>query len=124
MRQWFSYSNTVIEEALYEIPLLSKFAGVNASEDAMPYESAILRFRYLLEKPGMSVDAALIYARSSSKDEDKEQSPGITQPKKGNQCHFVMKAHVDADADSGLINTLECRADQMSDITMMVACLQ
>ena len=50
MQQWFGYSDPVMEEALHDVPLLRKFAGLDAFEDAMPDESTILRFRHLLER--------------------------------------------------------------------------
>lgn len=49
MQQWFRYSDSAIEEALHDIPLLRRFVGLDAVEDVMPDESTILRFRYLLE---------------------------------------------------------------------------
>jgi len=39
------YSNPAMEEALYDVPMLRRFAGLDAFEDVMPDESAILRFQ-------------------------------------------------------------------------------
>src|ERR1043166_6923622 len=49
MQQWFGYSDPAMEEALHEVPLLRRFAGLDAGEEALPDESTILRFRHLLE---------------------------------------------------------------------------
>lgn len=146
MQQWFGYSDPAMEEALHDIPLLRQFAGLDAFEDVMPDESTILRFRHLLEKHdlavaifaeingllsqkglsmnrGTVVDATLIAAPSSTKNQDKQRDPEMSQTKKGNQWHFGMKAHIGVDARSGLVHTVECTTAKVTDITMMEACL-
>ncbi len=140
------YSDPAMEEALHDVPLLRRFAGLDAFEDVMPDESTILRFRHLLEKHdlavaifaevnavlsekgfsmkrGTVVDATLIAAPSSTKNEDKKRDPEMTQTKKGNQWHFGMKAHIGVDAESGLIHTVACTTAKVADITMMESCL-
>ena len=125
-----------MEEALHDVPLLRQFAGLDAFENVMPDESTILRFRHLLEKHDLSVaifaevnavlskkglsmkrgtvvDATLIAAPSSTKNEDK----------KGNQWLFGMEAHIGVDADSGLIHTVECARAKVADIARMEKCL-
>ena len=146
MQQWFGYSDPAMEEALHDVPLLRGFAGLDAFEDVMPDESTILRFRHLLEKHdlavaifaevsavlsekglsmkrGTVVDATLIAAPSSTKNEDKKRDPEMTQTKKGNQWHFGMKAHIGVDPESGLVHTVECTTAKVADITMMESCL-
>src|SRR5215469_12791614 len=54
MQQWFGYSDPAMEEALHDIPVLRRFAGLDAFEDALPDERTILRFRHLLERHGLS----------------------------------------------------------------------
>jgi len=146
LQQWFGYSDPAMEEALHDIPLLRRFAGLDAFEDTLPDESTILRFRHLLEKHdlavalfaevdallaqkgltmkrGTIVDATLIAAPSSTKNQDKQRDPEMTQTKKGNQWHFGMKAHIGVDAESGLIHSVECTTAKVADIAMMEACL-
>ena len=50
MQQWFGYSDPAMEEALYDIPVLRSFAGLDAFGDHFPDEITILRFRHLLDK--------------------------------------------------------------------------
>lgn len=146
MQQWFGYSDPAMEEALHDIPMLRQFARLDAFEDVMPDESTILCFRHLLEqhdlavaifaevnamlsekclsmKHGTVVDAALIAAPSSTKNEDKKRDPEMTQTRKGNQWHFGMKAHIGVDAESGLVHTAKCTTAKVADITMLAACL-
>ena len=89
----------------------------------LPDESTILRFRHRLEKyklatvnevlverglllkVGTVVDVTLIAAPSSTKNKDGLRDPEMHSAQKGNQWHFGMKAHIGADADSGLVHT-------------------
>ena len=49
MQQWFAYSDPAMEEALHDIPLVRRFAGLDAAVEGMPDETTILKFRHLLE---------------------------------------------------------------------------
>lgn len=48
MQQWYSLSDTAMEDALYEIISMRLFAGLPL-EQAIPDHSTILKFRHLLE---------------------------------------------------------------------------
>lgn len=140
MQHWFGYSDPAMEEALHDMPILRQFAGLDAFEDAMPDETTILKFRHLLEanslavailaevngeladkglwmKRGTVVDATLIAAPSSTKNEEGKRDPEMHQTKKGNQWHFGMKAHIGVDADSGLVHTVVGTAANVNDVT-------
>jgi IS5 family transposase len=71
----------------------------------------------LLLKVGTVVEATLIPAPSSTKYSSGEHEPVMHQSQKGNQCHFGMKAHISADAESGLVHTLTGTADNEHYIT-------
>jgi transposase, IS5 family len=58
----------------------------------------------MLLKAGSVFDATLIAAPSSAKNNSSEHDPEMHQTKKGNQWRFGMKAHIDADANSGLVH--------------------
>lgn len=49
LQQWFNLSDPAMEEALYDVPLMREFAGIDIGVDVVPGESTILRFRHLLE---------------------------------------------------------------------------
>jgi IS5 family transposase len=146
MQQWFGYSDPAMEEALYDIPVLRAFAGLDAFEDHLPDETTILRFRHLLEKhyladaifdevqavlvennlllkQGSVVDATLIDAPSSTKNKAKKRDPEMSQTKKGNQWYFGMKAHIGADVQSGLVHTVTGTTAKDSDHSQLAACL-
>ena len=140
MQQWFGLSDPAMEEALHDTPLFCNFAGLDAGATRLPDESTILRFRHMLEannlatqmfaavnaklidrglllKAGTVVDATLIAAPSSTKNDSGERDPEMHQTKKGNQWHFGMKAHIGADADSGLVHTVATTAANAHDVT-------
>ncbi|HEV2227393.1 MAG TPA: IS5 family transposase [Steroidobacteraceae bacterium] len=129
MQQWFNLSDPAMEDALYDSESMRRFAGIELSEDAVPDETTILRFRHLLErhyltqalfaqvrtlleqkrlllKSGTIVDATIIEAPPSTKNEAKARDPEMKQGKKnGREWRFGMKAHVGTDLN-GLVHTL------------------
>ncbi|WHZ11511.1 MAG: Mobile element protein [Burkholderiaceae bacterium] len=140
LQQWFNLSDPAMEEALYDTPMFREFAGLDMGEENLPDESTILRFRHLLEKNNLSlqllatvnatltakglllkngtaIDATLIAAPSSTKNDSGERDPEMHQTKKGNQWHFGMKAHIGVDADSGLVHTVVGTAANVNDVT-------
>ena len=52
LQQWFNLSDPGAEEALYESPVLRRFAGVNLGRAPAPDETTVLRFRHLLDEHG------------------------------------------------------------------------
>jgi IS5 family transposase len=68
-------------------------------------------------KQGTIVDATLIAAPSSTKNEKKERDPEMHQTKKGNQWYFGMKVHIGVDSESGLIHSVETTATHVHDLT-------
>ncbi len=146
MQQWFGHSDPAMEEALHDIPLYREFAKLDAGITRLPDESTILRFRHMLEqndlgaqilaavnaklidrglmlKTGTVVDATLIAAPSSTKNDKGERDPEMHQTKKGNQWHFGMKAHIGVDADSGLVHTVTTTPANAHDVTQAHALL-
>jgi IS5 family transposase len=140
MQQWFGLGDEAMEEALHDVPMYRAFAGLEMGVDRLPDETTILRFRHLLErhylaagmlalvndllrdkglmlKSGTVVDATLIAAPSSTKNADGERDPEMRQTKKGNNYYFGMKAHIGADAESGLVHSLICTPANVNDVT-------
>lgn len=50
MQQWFNLSDPQAEDALYDVEPMRRFAGIELTEDTIPDETTILRFRHLLEE--------------------------------------------------------------------------
>lgn len=144
MQQGFTLSDPAMEEAFFDTPLYREFAQLEEFA-RMPDESTILRFgktpsprhrleehklaeqmlitvndlltaKGLLLKAGTVVDATLIAAPTSTKNKDKTRDPEMHSSKKGNQWYFGMKAHIGADAESGLVHTVRGTSGHVSDI--------
>jgi IS5 family transposase len=134
----YNYSDPGMEDALYEIASLRQFCRVEV--DRIPDESAILRFRHLLEhkalapvlfntinqhlteqklflKQGTIIDASLIAAPSSTKNALGERDPDMHQSKKGQQWYFGAKVHIGVDETTGLIHTLTLTPGHVADVT-------
>ena len=141
LQQWYALSDPGMEEALYEMPVMRRFARLGGLEN-IPDETTILNFRRLLEthdlapqilervnahlarkgqslKVGTIVDATIIAAPSSTKNKDGERDPEMHQIRKGNQWHFGMKAHIGVDEESGLVHHVECTAANVGDVTQV-----
>ena len=133
----YNYSDPGMEDALYEIESLRRFCGIRL--EAVPDESTILPFRHLLEQHGLTeqifrainqtlgerglflragtiVDASLIAAPASTKNQDKARDPEMHSSKKGNQWFFGSKFHIGVDSETGLVHTLKVTSGNVSDI--------
>jgi transposase, IS5 family len=142
LQQLFGHANAAMEEMLYDIPLYREFAHIDVGCDRVPDESTILRFRHLLEvhglaqtmfdalnaqllkrglmfKTGTVVDATLIEAPSSTKNQEGTRDPEMHQTKKGNQWHFDAKVGIGADAESGLVHTVVVDAANVHDLIQL-----
>lgn len=140
MQQWYGLSDPAMEEALYEIASMRRFAGLSLAKGSVPDETTILNFRHLLEKHGLAtqifetvnsylagrglrlskgtiVDATIIAAPSSTKNATGTRDPEMHQTKKGNEWHFGMKAHIGVDAETGLVHSLTGTSANVHDIT-------
>jgi Transposase and inactivated derivatives, IS5 family len=138
---WFSLSDEGLEDAIYDSHAMRVFMGINFFDEQVPDATTLLKFRHLLEahnigevffdainrglsryghmmRGGTIVDATIISAPSSTKNEKKERDTEMHQTKKGNQYYFGMKCHIGVDAGSGYVHSLETTAANVHDITV------
>jgi hypothetical protein len=64
---------------------------------------------------GTIVDATLIAAPPSTKNQEKSRDPEMHQTKKGNEWHFGMKLHIGTDSQSGLVHSASVTAANVHD---------
>ncbi|MBX3328252.1 MAG: IS5 family transposase, partial [Nitrospira sp.] len=64
---------------------------------------------------GTIVDATIISAPSSTKNQTKERDPEMHQTKKGNQWYFGMKAHIGVDSQTKVIHSVAATAANVHD---------
>lgn len=140
LQLFYNLSDPAMEDALYEIESMRRFAGLRLS-DRLPDESTILRFRHFLERhqlgrvifdtvntqlrqqglmmrEGTIVDATIIAAPSSTKNQEGQRDPEMHQTKKGNEWHFGMKMHIGVDDRDGLIHSIETTAANVHDLNV------
>lgn len=145
-QQCFGLSDEGIEDALYDSQAIRHFVGIDLGRESAPDATTLLNFRHLLEshqltesifnainghlaakglflREGRIVDATLIAAPPSTKNEAGKRDTEMHQSKKGNQWHFGMKAHIGVDAHSGLVHTVIGTAGNVSDISQAQALL-
>ncbi len=140
LQQWYALADEALEDALYDSHALQSFARIELAAEGVPDATTLLNFRHLLEthdlckslftainadlsarglllREGTLVDATLIAAPSSTKNQAKQRDPEMHQTKKGNQWYFGMKAHIGADRASKLVHTVVVTAANVADIT-------
>ena len=143
LQQWFNLSDPQAEDAIYDSESMRRFAGVELSEDLVPDETTILRFRHLLEEhhvtaaifaavrdllaekrlllqSGTIVDATIIAAPSSTKNAAQARDPEMRQTKKGNTWYFGMKVHIGTDPH-GLVHSLTTTDAAQADVVLPLA---
>lgn len=141
VQQWFDLSDPAAEDAIYDSESIRRFVGVELGEDRVPDETTILRFRHLLEKhdlteaifaevrgllvekgmllkAGTIMDATIIHAPSSTKNEAGARDPEMKQTRKGNSWYFGMKVHTGTDP-RGLTHSLRVTDAAAADIKQM-----
>lgn len=145
-QQCFGLSDEGIEDAIYDSQAIRRFVGIDLAVEAAPDATTVLKFRRLLEehdltasifatinahlaeqglmmRQGTIVDATIIAAPSSTKNQDGKRDPDMHQTKKGNNWHFGMKAHIGVDAETGLTHTVVGTAAHVADVTQAQALL-
>jgi len=137
---WFNLSDEMTEDSIYDVQSIRHFVGINLSEEDAPDATTLLRFRHLLEekklteqifnqlartlqakgyivKEGTIVDATIIEAPTSKKNEKRERDPEMTGTKKHGKPHFGMKMHIGTDSMNGLMHSVETTTAKEHDIT-------
>ena len=125
---WFNLADEACEDALYDIAAFRDFCRIDLGRERVPDSTTLLNFRHLLERHelgaavfakvgellqangmklsgGTIVDATLIAAPPSTKNQEQSRDPEMHQSKKGNQWYFGMKVHIGVDSESGLIHS-------------------
>jgi len=142
VQHWFALSDPGAEDALYDSAALRRFVGIDLGRTAAPDETTILNFRHLLEQhdlcgqiletvnlylaergiritTGTIVDATILHAPTSTKNEKRARDPEMHQTKKGNQWYFGMKAHIGVDSKEGIVHSVCSTAASVSDVHML-----
>ena len=138
---WFNLSDVACEDALYDVPVFREFCRIDLGQERVPDATTLMNFRHLLEthqlgtalfakvgellmangmrlSGGTIVDATLIAAPPSTKNQHKARDREMHQTKKGNEWRFGMKCHTGVDAGTGFVHTVEVSSANVHDIVM------
>ena len=143
LQQGYGLSDPAMEDSLYDAETMRRFAGVTL--DRIPDETTICKFRHFLEKHRLTealfqrtaqylsargmlvrertlVDATIVHAPTSTKNQAKARDPQMGSPKKGTTWYFGLKAHVGSDLQ-GRVPRVVVPSASVHDSAGMDACL-
>lgn len=135
---WYALSDPLTEELMHDSHAVQQFLGLDLGKDAPPDETTICRFRQLLEDHGLGpkilelvnrhlakygigvhqgtiVDATVIEAPTSTKNQSKSRDPEMGSTKKGNQWYFGAKVHVGVDSETKVIHSVQVTSANVHD---------
>ena len=138
LANWFNLADEACEDALYDVPAFRDFCRIDLGRERVPDATTLLKFRHLLEahqlgaalfakigellqangmrlSGGTIVDATLVAAPPSTKNEAQARDPEMHQTKKGNEWHFGMKVHIGVDSQTGLVHSASVTSANVHD---------
>ena len=147
LQTWYSLSDEGLEDAIYDSYAMRKFMHLDFMRESVPDATTLCKFRKIIVENGLAqeyfrsvdsflkehgyimhggtiVDATLIDAPKSTKNEKQERDPEMHQTKKGNQWYFGAKLHVGVDAGTGFVHSLEVTSGNVGDSTVAAKLLR
>ena len=148
LQHWFNLSDPAAEEALYDPLSMRRFVGIDLGREPVPDETTILNFCHLLGRHdlarssfdgvneylasrglkvagGTVVDATIIAAPSSTKNQTKARDPEMHQTRKGQQWYFGIGSrsepmlHIGVDSKTKLIHSMTTTAANVHDAKVL-----
>jgi IS5 family transposase len=142
LQLWYNLSDPALEDAVHDRLSFQRFLRLDPLTQKVPDETTVLHFRHLLEKhhlteaifarvrtqleqrgllvkSGTIVDATIMAASGSTKNEQGKRDPEMSSTRKGPDWHFGMKAHIGVDAKSGLVHSVCTTTASVHDATVM-----
>ena len=130
LQLWHGLSDPQTEDQAHDSHAAGEFLGIDLGKDRPPDETTICKFRHLLERRGLGkrlfervkeylkergiriekgtiVDATIIEASGSKKNQKRQRDPEMGATRKGQNWYFGMKMHVGVDADGKWIHSVE-----------------
>ncbi len=139
LQTWFNLSDEGIEDAIYDSYAMKSFMRINFSQgEQVPDATTLCKFRKLLNehdlqkkcfaqvqellaqegkqvRGGTIVDATIIDAPTSTKNEEKKRDAEMHSVKKNNQWYFGMRLHIGVDPVHGFAHSAVCTAGNVSE---------
>ena len=146
LQLWYNLSDPALEDAVHDRLSFQRFLRLDPLTQQVPDETTVLNFRHvltahrlteaifarvreqleqrgLLVKSGTIVDATILAAATSTKNETGKRDPEMSSTRKGTTWHFGMKAHIGVDAKSGLVHSVRTTTASTHDATVMAELL-
>ena len=138
---WFSLSDPAVEDAIYDSLAFKEFMKISFGNFKVPDETTLCNFRHLLEENKIGekinelvknmlensglimhgetvVDATIITASKSTRNENHERDPEMKSTKKGGNYYFGGKIHIGVDDGTGYVHSFEVTAANEHDVTV------
>jgi IS5 family transposase len=146
LQQWFDLSDPAMEEMLYDSRTMVRFVGLDLVTESAPDETTICKFRHMIEEEsigaslfeqvnqylqrrgiavskGTIVDATILPASSSTKNQARRLDPEMASTQKGGHWYYGMKGHVGVDAKTKVIHSVQVTAANVHDSQVIGALL-
>ena len=138
LQHWYNLSDERLEDEIYDSYAMRKFMHLDFNSENVPDATTLCKFRKIivdnhigemyfkavdkfldehgcLMHGGTIVDATIIDAPKSTKNEENSRDPEMHQTKKGNQYYFGAKIHCGVDAGTGYVHSVETTAANVHD---------
>jgi IS5 family transposase len=140
LQTWFNLSDEGVEDAIYDSYAMKQFTKIDYGQgEQVPDATTLCKFRKLLSKNGLQeamfaqitemltaqgkmmhggtiVDATIVEAPSSSKNERKKPDPEMHSVKKNTRWYFGLRAHIGTDAGTGYVHHLSITAANVAEV--------
>lgn len=136
---FYNLGDEAVEDSIHDSLSFQKFVGLGTKILRVPDERNFRRFREVLNtndlgktvlslvnrslsergvkcSTGTMVDATIIPASSSTKNEAKERDPDMGSTQKNNNWHFGAKLHVGADVETRVVHTVSVTSASVADV--------
>lgn len=134
---WFDLSDIQAEEGIYDRASFQRFMDIDVIADQIPDSTTLCEFRKFLHAnnlwpmilsivnehmqqswvtltEGKIIDATIIKAPSSTKNEEKKRDPEMSSTKKNNNFYFWAKVHIATD-EKGIITEVRTTTAKVHD---------
>lgn len=140
LQTWFNLSDEGVEDAIYDSYAMKQFTKINFGQgEQVPDATTLCKFRKLLNENGLQeamfaqiremlsaegkmmhggtiVDATIVEAPSSTKNEKKKTDPEMHSVKKNTRWYFGLRAHIGTDAGTGYVHHLSITAANVAEV--------
>lgn len=147
LQTWFNLSDEGIEDSIYDSYAMKSFLGIDFNKEQVPDATTLCKFRKLLNENGLQeqffgqfqevlkeegkqvrggtiVDATIVEAPDSKKNQEKHRDEEMHSVKKHNKWYFGMRVHIGGDSLHGFVHSLICTPANTPEVKVAPALLR